>query len=264
MYYSGYIAKQHREKEGAAGVPMFLAQSALKPFVEGNLDVLQFEPVSYITEAGNVAKGIPAAIISKICKVWVEARKAGALGKNRRMLHIAENAATIRDALADTGMIALVDEATGYQDVRARDALQVILNSFLRKTFAAWSKRFPDEFYKQIYRLRGWEWPGMQKNRFQIVGKYTTDLIYKRLAPGIQEELEKRNPKNEKGRRRGKNTQLLTEDIGHPALAQHMHAVLGLMRASRTWAQFKALVDAAFPVLGSHVQIELAIPDEPT
>jgi hypothetical protein len=261
MYYSGYIAKQHREKDTAAGLPMFLAQTALKPFVEANLDVLQFEPISYVAESGGVAKGIPAEIVSKICKVWVEAKRAGALGKARRMLRIADNAAIIRDALADTGMVALVDEATGYQDVRARDALQVILNAFLRKSFAAWSKRIPDEFYKEIYRLRGWQWPGMEKNRFQIVGKYTTDLVYKRLAPGVQEELDRRNPKNDKGRRSSKHHQWLTENIGHPALSQHLHAVLGFMRASRTWNQFKSLVDVAFPIQGSTVQIEMDLQD---
>ena len=151
---------------------------------------------------------------------------------------------------------------TGYQNVRARDALQVILNAFLRKSFAAWSKRIPDEFYKEIYRLRGWEWPGMQVNRFQVVGKYTTDLIYKRLAPGVQEELDKKNPKDTKGNRSTRHHQWLTEDIGHPALAQHMHAILGLMRASKGWNQFKTLVEAAFPIQGSHVQVELALPFE--
>jgi hypothetical protein len=260
MYYSGYIAKQHREQGGTAGLPMFLAQAALKPFIESNIDVLQFEPISYLTEGGMVAKGIPATIISKICKVWIDANAAGVLKPRQRL--IAENAAIVREAIADVGMVALVDEATGYQRVRARDALQVILDAFLRKSFAAWSKRIPDEFYIQIYRLRGWEWPGMQINRFQIVGKYTTDIIYKRLAPGVQEELERKNPKDEKGNRPAKNHQWLTENIGHPALASHMHAVLGLMRASKNWTQFKSLLDLAFPVMGSSVQFELALEEE--
>lgn len=259
MYYSGFIAKQHREQETSAGLPIFLAQAALKPFIEKNIDVMQFELVSFRTKAGSAAKGIPATIISKICKVWTDALRAGVLGTRQQI--IAENAEIIRDAIADVGIIALVDEATGYQNVRARDALQVILDAFLRKSFAAWSKRIPDEFYKQIYRLRGWDWPGMQTNRFQVVGKYTTDLIYKRLAPGIQEELDQKNPKNTKGNRLSKHHQWLTEDIGHPALSQHMYAILGLMRASSSWAQFKSLVDSAFPVQGSHVQIELALPE---
>jgi hypothetical protein len=100
----------------------------------------------------------------------------------------------------------------------------------------------------------------MQVNRFQVVGKYTSDLIYKRLAPGIQEELQRRNPKDEKGNRASKHHMWLTENIGHPALSQHMHAILGLMRASKTWTQFMALVDSAFPIQGSQVQIEMALP----
>ena len=55
-----------------------------------------------------------------------------------------------------------------------------------------------------------------------IVGTYTNDLVYERLAPGILEELEARNPKDDKGHRKGKHHQLLTEDVGHPALAQHL------------------------------------------
>lgn len=257
MYYSGYIAKQHREKEATAALPMFLAQAALKPFVEKHLGSLQFEPIPFRMKNGSLAKGIPATIIPRICKVWVDANHAGVLGSRQKQ--IAENAEIIVDALLDVSIIALVDEVTGFQSVRARNALQVILDAFLRKNFAAWSKRIPDEYYKEIYRLRGWQWPGMQVNRFQVVGKYTTDIIYKRLAPGIQEELEKKNPKDEKGNRKNKNHQWLTEDIGHPALAQHMHAIMGLMRASKTWSQFKALLDVAFPLQGSQVQFELAL-----
>ena len=48
------------------------------------------------------------------------------------------------------------------------------------------------EFYKEIFRLKSWVWnagkmPG-------VVGKYTNDLVYSRLAPNILEELEKVNP----------------------------------------------------------------------
>src|SRR5262245_17296535 len=122
------------------------------------------------------------------------------------------------------GIIALVDEVTGYQEVRDREALQAILDRYLRKAFAAWAKRFPDEFYKEIFRLRGWKWRGMEVNRPQCVANYTKDLVYKRLAPGILEELEARNPKNEWGHREARHHQWLTEDVGHPALAQHLYA----------------------------------------
>jgi hypothetical protein len=42
---------------------------------------------------------------------------------------------------------------------------------------AAWVKKFPDEFYENIYKLKGWRWPGMSKNRYSVVGHYTNNLV---------------------------------------------------------------------------------------
>ena len=81
--------------------------------------------------------------------------------------------------------------------------------------------------------------------------------MYERLAPGILEELEQRNPQDEKGRRQHRHHQWLTEDVGHPALAQHLHAVTGLMRACSDWQQFHDMLKKAFPKRGSVVQLEL-------
>ena len=47
----------------------------------------------------------------------------------------------------------IVDEATGYQYDRARDALSTILEEFIAKELAQWVKTFPDEFYKKMYDL---------------------------------------------------------------------------------------------------------------
>jgi hypothetical protein len=119
--------------------------------------------------------------------------------------------------------------------------LQAMLDMFLRKELAAWAKRFPDEFYEHIFRLRGWPWKGRGKNPPQVVAACTKDIVYARLAPHILEELERRNPK-EGGRRKGAHHQWLTDDVGHPALAQHLHAIITLMRVSKTWPQFKHML----------------------
>jgi len=100
----------------------------------------------------------------------------------------------------------------------------------------------------------------MKVNRPQVVAKYTNDLEYERLAPGILEELQTRNPRDEKGNRLAKHHQWLTEDVGHPALAQHLHATIGLMRASNTWDQFKSLIDRAFPKRGQTLQLDIKHP----
>ena len=108
-------------------------------------------------------------------------------------------------------------------------------------------KRFPDEFYKEIYRLRKWSWPGMGKNRYSAVAGYTKDLIYERLARGVLEEMEKRNPKDEKGNRKGKHHQLLSDDLGIPKLQEHFAAVIALQKSHDTWDAFYAAMQRALP-----------------
>ena len=255
MYYSGYIAKQHREKDAPAGVPMFLAQSALKPFVEANLEVLQFELVSYITEGGQLAKGIPAEIISKICKVWVEARKSGALGKAKRMLQIAENAAIIRDASPMSGWSPWLMKLPAIRTC-ALGRLAGNPERVSEQVFRCVVKTHPGRVLQADIPPQRVGMAGDENESVSSGWQHTTDLVYKRLAPGVQEELNHRNPKDDKGNRRSKHHQWLTDDIGHPALAQHLHAILGLMRASKTWEQFKTLANTAFPVMPSGVEIE--------
>ena len=162
---------------------------------------------------------------------------------------------------ARVGIIALVDEATGYQELRDRAALQEILDRYLRKEFAAWAKTFPDEFYREIFRLRGWVWRGMRVNRPQCVAAYTKNLVYARLAPRILKELEERNP-SINGRRKSKHFQWLTEDIGHPVLAQHLHAIIGLMRVADEWSGFMKMVNRAFPKRGDSLQMPLFTGDD--
>ena len=225
MYRSGALSV--RRTEGAP-IPLYLAFKNLFPFVVRHLGDVHVKPLRYRTLTGGVAHGINATLIPKICSVWLDARQAGVLGA--RQEKVAENAHILLRALAEVGIIALIDEATGYQSVRPRDALQEYLEMIVRKELAAWAKKFPDEFYENIYKLKGWPWPGMSKNRFSVVAHYTNDLVYERIAPGLLTELKAKTPKNEKGYRPNKLHQWLTDDIGNPLLAQHMHSLLMFQR----------------------------------
>ena len=155
------------------------------------------------------------------------------------------------------GIIGLVDEATGFQNVRARDALQAFLDRFLRKELAAWVKTFPDEFFQELFRLKRWQWRGTSR-RPGVVGRYINDLIYDRLGQGVLEELQRRNPSDGHGRRKAKHFQWLTEDIGNPALAQHMYATIGAMRAHDDWEHFKAFFYRAYPKKGDNRALALS------
>jgi len=238
-------------------LPFFLQADALKPFITNDL-IESTKPIFYRTRKGGKGVGYDAVSLKKVAETYLQFRDASLRTSGKvpmRYEAMIVAADTLIRGLAEVGIVALVDEATGFQEVRQRHALQDILDAFLLKELAAWAKRFPDDFYREIYRLRGWEWRGRKFNPPQVVAKYTTDFVYDRLAPGIREELEKRMPRDDEGKRRGKLHQLLTDDIGHPALAQHLHAVITLMKASKSWNQFKEMINTALPKRGSTLQL---------
>jgi len=207
--------------------------------------------------------GIDASLLPKVCDVWLRARAAKALTKIQEP--VADRAEILMRGLAHVGIVALVDEATGYQEIRPKEALEAYLNKVLRHELAAWAKKFPDEFYKNIYALKKWPWPGMKKNRFSVVAHYTRDLVYDRLAVGLLNELESRTPKNEKGQRTNKMHQWLTEDIGDPMLAQHLHSLVMLQRLAiangHGWNKFVKTVDQVMPKKGNTLELPLNDPD---
>lgn len=252
----GWQQRQRATVDDSGDLPAFLVAKSLKPFISEELRTLVSTPRKYHDPRGGpIRVGFEATLLPKVCEVWLRARDAGALTKIQKP--VAERADLLMRGLAHSGIIALVDEATGYQEVRDKLALQAILDAYLRKELAAWAKRFPDEFYREMFRLKGWDWKGMKVNRPQVVGHWTNDLVYERLAPGLLEELQTRNPKDEQGQRLAKHHQWLTTDVGNPALAQHLHAVIALMKASSTWEAFYRLIRRAFPKKGSTIEMPL-------
>lgn len=250
-------AKGREYYDSDVNLPAFLTAKNLKPFISNELEVtssqVEFKPLK-----GARAFGYPAELLPKVLDVYLDALDAGAL--TTMQIHIAARAKILMRGLAHVGITALVDEATGYQDVRDRKALQAILDQFLKKELAAWAKRFPDDFYKEMFRLKNWPMNPLKVKRPGVVGTYTNNIVYERLAPGILEELEKRNPKDEKGNRKGKHHQLFTDDIGHPALAQHLYAVIGAMRAHTNWDEFLRFLNRAYPKRNTTMELALEEP----
>lgn len=238
---------------GVDRLPPFLSASNIRSLITDEL-IGSTAPVNFRLPTGGTAWGYKAELLPQVCNIYLSARDKKLLLPAQK--HLAEKADMLVRGLAETGIIALVDEATGYQQVRARDALQAFLDRFLRKELAAWVKTFPDEFFQELFRLKKWKWTGTSK-RPGVVGKYINDLIYDRLGPGVLEELQKKNPIGDKGRRKAKHFQWLTEDIGNPALAQHLYATIGFMRAEDNWHTFKDRFSRAFPKRGENLALDL-------
>jgi P63C domain len=239
---------------------------ALEPFISKDLTAGISDPIRFRPpRGGNPVSGIPATALPDICNVWLRAREAQALTSDRQ-LSTAHKAEILTRGFAHIGIIALVDEATGYQAVRPKDALQAYLEMIVRKELAAWAKKFPDEFYENIYKLKGWIWPGMGKNRFSVVAHYTNDLVYERIAPGLLEELKRKNPKDEKGQRPVKLHQWLTDEIGNPLLAQHLHSLVMFQRYAISnrygWNRFLRMVNQVLPKRRETLELPLPMPED--
>lgn len=245
-------------KGGVDKTPSFLAARNLKSLLTDEL-VVSTTPVEYTDESDQSAFGFRAEALPRVCAFFADALEKKLLRPNQ--LHIGVACKLLNEAFADIGIIALVDEATGYQRVRSHDALQKILEAYISPEFLPWQRRFPPSFYEQMFRLNSWEYNPPSVKRPILVGKLTEKIVYKKLPPGVLEELKAKNPKNAKGRRKYKHHQLLTDDIGNPHLEKHLAVVTALMRASTTWRSFLKLLEKAVPN-PSGVQLELLDDDD--
>lgn len=203
----------------------------------GLLDVIKFERLG---AGGSVTDtyGYEATKLIDLCDALIDLNKAGLLSGKQKIY--ADQAEIIIRAVAKVGIVALVDEATGYQYEREKDALQVILKAYISDELLKWQKMFPDTFYFEIFRLKKWDYTvnGINK-RPGVIGKWTKELIYKQLPKGVLEELKSKTPKSKSGNYTARFFQSLTQDIGHPALTAQIYKVIGIMNISNTWDEFK-------------------------
>lgn len=245
-----------RSQQVTDGLPPFLATKSLEPLISKEI-LSTTVPVVFVTATGGKALGYKAELLPKVCDLFLQARSENLLTKQQ--MPIAEKAEMVMRALAQVGIVALVDEATGFQYERDRDELHRLLSIYLAEERLAWAKRFPDEFYKQIYRLKGWTWPtGSKAARTQLLGHITNDIVYERLPPGVLEALQELNPiLRETKRRQFKHHQFLSQEVGQPDLRDHILQLLPIMRISKDWATFKRHLEIAFPK--THGQLILDI-----
>lgn len=249
--FSVALGRYKNPKRGAiVELPVFLSASNLKPFIDEGL-ARSAVPVKFRMPeggggmAGNVAFGYRAELLPAVCNVYLKAKQEGKLLKSQE--HIAEKCLILLNGLATVGIIALVDEATGFQDDRAREALARILEKFIAKELRPYVNAFPLDFFRELCRLREIAFREDMKLP-PYFGKLVNNLIYCRLAPGVLAELRRRNPVTDNGRRKDKHYKWLTENVGHPKLLQLLGSEVTLMRMSSDYKQFKTLVDRFHPV----------------
>ena len=244
-----------RKKEDGAELPVYLSASNLKPFIDSEL-MVALRPIVYAPKSGGKAYGLRADLLPKICKVLLKARRDEKM--HWKQAEIVKQAEILQEGLAEVGIIALVDAATGYERIRDQIALQAILDRYLTDEWSKWSKTFPDEFFTHLFRLKKVDFPLTKDGKKpQYVGHWLNDLIYSRLAPGIKEELRRKNPRSSAGNKARKDWQHLTAEVGNPALKELISNEIFLMKGCATDEEFKKKLDLAAPKYGDTMPMNL-------
>lgn len=240
-------------------VAPFVSASNLQPFIPAGL-LEQLEPINYkISGQRFQGTGYRAETLPVVCDVYLAARHADGLLPSQAAT--AEASELLIRSLAKVGIIALVDEATGYQEKRARDELQRLIEQFVSEDFRPWVRVFPDAFFSEIYRLYGWDYRPGQTKHPNYVGKFINTYIYEQLPEGVADDLRRVNPKSPAGWRPRKHHQHLTVDTGNTALDRQITAVTTLMQVSRDLDEFKELFARKFPAERGRKVLRVVIDD---
>ncbi len=103
-----------------------------------------------------------------------------------------------------------------------------------------WTKRFPNDYYEEIYRLHGWDFNPNKSNRPQYIGFFTRQYIYDFFPEEVIKEIKKKIVViSNKGYRRNKLFQYLTPAIGIKQLDDHMARLITVMRLSNDLKEFR-------------------------
>lgn len=224
----------------------FLSAANLEPFISASL-LEDLTPIRYRMPGTRsfVSTGYRAETLPAVLDVYLAARQANVLLDSQKPS--AQAAEVLMRSLAQVGITALVDEATGYQEVRARDELQLLLAKYVHESFRPWVAVFPPEFFREIYRLYGWEYKEGKSKRPGYVGTFINKYVYDQLPEGVADELRRVNPRKESGHRARKHHQHLTVDTGNEHLDKQILTVTTLMQVADDLDQFNQFFEKRFP-----------------
>lgn len=249
--------KRLKENPDGAYLPVFLSAKN----ISANLNKDFAEKVGrrrlYREKRGGApAFGIEASLLPKICNVYLKLRDEDKLVPSQVPLSM--QAEILVRGLAEIGIIALVDEATGYIEEKRKEEYRELFQAFIREQAREYESEFPKLFTDNLYRLYGLEQRTPGKHP-QFFGKITRKYIYAPLAESkgaILEMLDEKNPVvYAKGGRKYKMFQFLKEELGLPALRAHLWQVVGILSTSRNKSEFDRLFNRAFPAKGATIEM---------
>lgn len=228
------------------GLPPVIGGKNIAQYI-GEETLELFEPIEFKV-GRKIFSGYNAITIPLICDAYLEAEKQNVLTQNQ--MSGLEQAKIILRSLAKVGITALIDEATGYQYEREFNALQQLLKVYISEDLLKWQRRFPRAYYKEIFRLHGWDFDPTTSKRPGYIGTFTNKYVYDLFPDEVMEEIKSKNPKlsssTNRKYRKNKYFQYLTQDIGLPQLDQHVSKLIGVMKLSDNIDDFNNNYKKAF------------------
>lgn len=185
-----------------------------------------------------VATGLDATLLIEICDSYLDARAQKLLRPNQ--MNLAQVAEIIVRACAKVGIIALIDEATGYQEVRSKNNLQLKLQAFISDELQEWAKMFPDEFWFELARLEGVTYSA--RSRPLRWGKYVMAFVYDAVDEDVGKELRRINPDPQF---RQNHHQWLRQ-VGREKVHDQLQRVIAVMKTCDSMVQFRARFERVF------------------
>ncbi len=203
------IARGGSMKRGMSRLELFISGKFIKPFISSDLHERVRNPIRFRI-GKTFAYGFDSDTLIDIAEAVIAADNAGELQTQQK--GISFQCRVITSSLTRIGLIALIDEATGYQT---------------------------------IYRVYGWSYS--QSNRGpRYAGKLIRQLIYEKLPTPVLPELDAKNPSGAKYQRKHRHHQFLTDKIGLEHFKTQVVSVMTLLRASPDKKTFQVLLERVF------------------
>jgi hypothetical protein len=246
------MAKALGMKSGGGNVFMRAMQrKGLGSEISEDLRFKLDNPLLFKTLTLDLGHGYDATVLIDICQAIIDASKANKLGPGQERLAV--QAEIIIRASAKLGIVALVDDATGFIADKRRAQYKELFREFIREEIKLYDEpQFPDQLFDVIYRIYGLPRKAEAKNSHpQFFGRFIRKYIYEPIANSngaILEMLDEKNPVvYVNGGRRYKLYNFLSEVVGMPALKAQLWQVIGIGNSVRNKAQFERSFSNAFP-----------------
>jgi hypothetical protein len=258
------FGRVQRSNTRMINMPAFLDAKNLQPFIGEDLMPL-IKQIEFERLNGKMDRGYCAIILTILCKVYLDARaevnaETGKSSLSKKQEPLARASEVLLVGLSNIGIIALIDEATGYQYIRERFELQKILSAYISDEILKWQLTFTDDFYKEVYRLWGLPFiPKYIKNKPSFIGKLTTKYIYEQMPKGVLQKIKENTPKTPKGHWKYKFHQSLTPEIGREHLKKQIIEVTTLMSIAQSKEQFQDLFARKYH---TRVQLDLEFEED--